>query len=87
MEAIEYDEQETQDQKFQDDFNSGYLLAKYNPQLLEQILFEREQESTHGLDGIKWGQWQYEEEKKVEQLKGIESVRNKSRERDKGRER
>ena len=82
MEDIKYEEQETSDKQFQDAFNSGYTLAKYDPEYLENILFDIGDSDKTKTEGLIWGKWQFEEEMKRDQIKELAKLRNKSRGKD-----
>ena len=83
MEDLEYIQQKTPDERFQYAFNSGYTLAKYQPEVLEEILFEIEQNDLRDMEGFKWGKWQYEDEKQKEMENELSKLRNKGKDREK----
>jgi len=83
MGTIDYHEGDPLDNDFQYLFNSGYTLAKFQPKVLEQLLFEAEQNGTRGLEGLLWGKREFENELKKDQVKEFAQLRNKSRNRDK----
>ena len=87
MDDIEFLEKQTPDEKFQYTFNSGYTLAKYQPEVLEQILFEIEQNNLHGMEGFKWGKWQYEQERSKEHVNEFARIRSLGRDKDRNHER
>jgi len=80
MEEQEYD---NPDQAFQEGFNSGYILAEHDPKLLEQILWEREQDHDEHTNGLIWGMKEFENELKRQHLNEFEKLRNKSRDKEK----
>ena len=87
METFDNQEQETPDQKFQDAFNSGYILAHHNPDFLEQILFEIGDSDKNTTDGLLWGKWQFENELQMNKVNEFEQIRSKSRDKDREMER
>ena len=86
MEIVDYQIEESFDD-FQEGFNSGYLLAKYEPKLLEQILFEAEQNESPNLSALIWGKKEFENELKRQHLNEFEKFRNKGRVIEKERDR
>lgn len=61
-------------------FNSGYLLSKHDPELLEKIL--KTPNDSGYLKGMETGKKQHDREKLLEQLKQSQK-RSKGREREK----
>jgi len=86
MDDIEFLEEKNPDEKFQYAFNSGYTLAKYQPEVLTEILFEIEQKDIRGLEGFKWGKWQYENEQDLKKLKEFAKIREKGKDYEKDKD-
>jgi len=84
MEEQEYD---NPDQAFKEGFNSGYILAKYDPKLLEKVLWERELDHDQHTNGLIWGKKQFEYELQLRHINEFEKLRSKSKDREKERDR
>lgn len=74
--------QESQDNSFESMYNSGYYLAKYDPQTLKELLFEAEQNGTRGIEGLIWGMQEFENEMKKDTVKEFENIRKKGKDKD-----
>lgn len=59
-------------------FNSGYLLAEYEPQMLNALL-KNAQPANSYISGISFGQKEYELEQTKSQLNQLVHIRQKDR--------
>jgi len=86
------DDKEIYDQEFSDSFHDGYNLAKNNPQLYEEVLWENENNKNYS-SGLIWGKWLFEQEimedgpknKEVKALSDIRAIRERNKDRSKVR--
>jgi hypothetical protein len=62
-------------------FNNGYLLAKYEPSLLEQVLKQLAPSSEY-LEGLFSGREEYQREYTRTQLDGLSRLRDNTQDRD-----
>ena len=87
-------EQEMRQQEFSDSFHDGYNLAKNDPKLYDQVLWEAEDNKDQS-NALIWGKWMFEQEmkkddsnqKSEQSLSEIQSIRTRSRDKQKTRER
>lgn len=77
---------EAQDRLFIKGFNSGYLLAKHMPSLLDKIV-KNVSPTNDFSEGLFSGRKEYELEHSKTQSEELKRLRNKSKYRDKGLER
>jgi hypothetical protein len=68
------------DEKYLKGFNSGYLLSKHDPELLDKLL--KSPNDNEYIKGMNMGKKQHDREKLLEQLKQSQK-RSKDREREK----
>jgi hypothetical protein len=74
------------EEKYIKGFNNGYLLAKHEPILLKNIITSL-QPTTDYLKGIFFGKEEYELEKSKNQLKEIQNIRRRGKDREQDLER
>jgi hypothetical protein len=68
---------EYNEQKFIAGFNSGYLLAKYEPELLTSLLRNISPMNSY-ISGMSFGQKEYEMEKDLVDISKLRLDRNRS---------
>lgn len=74
------------EKKYQTGFNSGYLIAKHEPELLAQIIKTLEP-STAYVEGFFSGKEQFHSEITRDHLNDLEQLRSKSKDRDRSTDR
>lgn len=73
---------ELNEQQFIQGFNSGYLLAKHEPDMITLLLKDVKPVTSY-IDGMKCGQIEYQQEREADLLNELELLRHKpTRERD-----
>lgn len=75
---------ELNEQQFITGFNSGYLLAKFEPVLLK-ILLKGIHPNTLYINGLSSGQREYEQEQTKNRLNDVKRLRSKNLNKDKDR--
>jgi hypothetical protein len=78
--------QEYEDMGYQDFFNNGYTLAKHDPTLLNEILFELENSGDSRREALVWGKWQFEQEMSKEHVNEFDRIRQKSKQKEKDKD-
>lgn len=76
---------ERSEQLFIKGFNNGYILAKHEPQMLDTLLKEILPNSSY-IDGMKWGQLEYQQERLQNRVNEINLLNKSNPELDKDRE-
>lgn len=71
-----------EEQQYIERFNQGYLLAKYEPKLFEQVT--KGNKDNEGVKAMREGGKEFEKEKMREKLKTIKEVNIKDK--DKGKD-
>jgi len=72
---------ENKEKQFINGFNSGYTLAKYEPQLLNNLLTENNPVTSY-IDGMKHGKIEFEKEHLQTRLEELSALRRKDPELD-----
>jgi len=80
-------EEEVQLPAFLHGFNTGYLLAEFEPEFLEKTLSKMGNPVTSHHKGMIWGKKQFEKERQITQLNEFDKIRNRGIDRDRDKER
>lgn len=72
---------DTKEQQYIDGFNTGYIIAKYEPDLLSKLIQDL-RPLTNYLAGLFSGNQEYELEKTIDELLHLKNMRSKAIERE-----